>query len=133
MRLFKTFLSPLFVILSFLLIVISGEQTGGFYFSYLWRAIPHGNSYALLAIFGIVILLLTALGPVSSKTLLTPILNQSGALLLLMSIYIFFAGDSTGYNTSTFFQVVPLITIIIFLLLVIWFIYINFAALLSKN
>ncbi len=133
MNIFRIILSPFVIVLSFLLIVISGEQVGGFYFVYLSRALPHGTLYVILAIAGILILLLNLIKPIWNNPFFKSIINQVGGLSLLMSVYVFFFSDSTEYNLNTFSQVVPLITILVFLLLVCGFIYINFVFLLRRK
>jgi hypothetical protein len=46
------------IIASFLIILISGENFGGFYLLYLLMALPHGGVHALLALFGIAVMII---------------------------------------------------------------------------
>jgi hypothetical protein len=126
MKAIKFLTNPYVLIISFLLIIISGESFGGFYLLYLFMALPYGGIHAVLAILGITLLLFSfhkykRIGAYRIET----ILNLIGALLLVFSIVSFFYNDKDGYNDATFYQAIPLTTIVIFSILVLLFLVSN--------
>ncbi len=114
MKAIKIITHPYTLIISFLLIMISGEHLGGFYLLYLLLALPVGAIHSLLALAGISVLLFNYHKYGRRKThLIVPVLNIIGLLLLFCSIYAFFYNDKEHYNYGTFYQTVPLLTLII--------------------
>lgn len=122
MKVFKTLLHPYILIASFCAVLISGEHLGGFYLLYLLLALPHGGWHAILGFAGIGLLIfgLAGKGLVKSNRL-QRLFNLVAVCMLIGSLMIFFLNDVQGYNYGTFFQTVPLISIIIFALLAIGF------------
>ncbi|MGC4037892.1 MAG: hypothetical protein QM764_18155 [Chitinophagaceae bacterium] len=108
MKLIKIIGHPYTVIISFLLLMISGEHLGGPYILYIMLALPYLAIHALLAIAGI-ILLLIVYKLVRSKVI-SIFLNIAAYASMLLSLYFFFSNDSAGYNDDTFYQPVPLFT-----------------------
>ena len=106
---------PYLLIISFLLLLISGQHFGGFYMLYLLMALPHGGIHALFAVAGIAILIVgqIILKP-GRKHQVEPVLNIVGVICLLVSIVLFFYNDKQKYNYDTFDQTVPLITLSLF-------------------
>ena len=108
MKVFKFFSHPYTLIICFLMIIISGEHLGGFYMFYILLALPHGGIHALLAVAGVVVLLFSHWKFKRRKIHRAAVLlNLLGLALLFVSIYIFFANDSSRYNWGTFEQAVP--------------------------
>jgi len=122
MKVLKIFTHPYVLIISFLMIMISGEHLGGFYILYLLLALPSGAIHSLLALVGIG-LLLVGYHKYERKNihLAEFILNVVGTLLLFSSIYLFFLNDRDNYNYGTFTQTVPVITLVFFSFLSICF------------
>lgn len=112
---------PYTLIISFLFILISGEHLGGFYAFYLLLALPSAGIHSLLAFAGIILLIVNHYqrngGVFSSKAWAVV-----GAFLLLASLMVFFLQEGGQYNWGTFFQLIPLLTIAIFVILFIMFI-----------
>lgn len=101
--------------------MISGENFGGIYLIYLLFALPHGAIHAILALIGISVLI------VSNEKLRTgrigPILNLAGALCLFLSLFFFFYNDKQGYNSATFEQTVPQLSLGLFGILIVGFVF----------
>lgn len=125
MKIIKIITNPYLLILSFILILISGESFGGFYLLYILLALPHGGIHAILAVLGIGMLLFGFHKYKRQRIYrIESIFNIIGALLLFFSIFFFFYNDE-GYNDATFQQVMPLVSIAIFSLLLISFLAFN--------
>lgn len=106
---------PYIVIISFFIIMISGQHLGGFYLLYLLLALPHGSMHSLLALFGIVLLLISYNKYKRKKIyLIESIINMVATILLILSLFSFFYNDKEHYNFGTFYQIVPQITLVIF-------------------
>ena len=95
--------------------MISGQHLGGFYLLYLLLALPHGGMHSLLALFGIVLLLISYNKYKRKKIyLIESIINMVAIILLILSLFSFFYNDKEHYNFGTFYQIVPQITLVIF-------------------
>lgn len=125
MKAIKILTNPYTLIISFLLIIISGQHIGGFYIIYLLLALPHFASYAVLSVIGIALMLITFHNKKTRFSITEPILNLVAVLLLLASIFIFFYTDNERYNYGTFYQLVPQITLVLFLIIALTSIVIN--------
>ena len=90
-------------------------------------ALPHGGIHALLGVAGIFILLVSYhYFKRRNKYVIERVLNLTGVLSLLLSLFFFFFNDRQGYNSGTFEQLVPQITLILFGMLTVGFIVSNF-------
>jgi hypothetical protein len=91
--------NPLWLILSFLFIIISGEHWGGFYLLYIFLSLPHGSVYAIIGIAGIILLIASYFKykPGEMPPART-VINISGLLFLILSLFLFFFNDKQGYN-----------------------------------
>ena len=112
MKPFRVLSHPYTLIICFLLIIISGENWGGFYLLYILMALPFGALHALLAIAGIASLVIGYHG-FQKKLSVLKILNLVGVMFLLASLFYFFWADKHHYNYGTFQETVPLLTLII--------------------
>ena len=122
MKALKYLTHPTVLIISFLLILISGEQFGGFYLLYILLALPHGGIHGILATLGLIILIYSNYKYKRQFSfLIEPILNITGAILLILSLALFFNNDIEHYNYGTFFQIIPIITLALFGLLSVGF------------
>ena len=131
MKVFKILTHPVLLIISFLFILISGEHLGGFYALYILLALPHGWLHSLLALIGIIILILSY--NVYKNKASGNILNIAGAVMLVFSIVTFFYADKEGYNYGTFYQTMPIISLVLFGLLALLFILKNVVESFSKK
>lgn len=114
MKLVKIFSHPIVVIALFCLTLVSGKHLGGVYLLYLLMAIPHGASYAMLAIAGIVLLLFGYYKKNRKPTAWVPLLmGLAGISCMVGSLYLFFQ-NSWEYNADTFSQPVPIFSYILF-------------------
>ena len=119
MKTIKIITHPLSLIISFLLILVSGEHVGAFYLLYILLALPHGSIHSLLAVVGIAILLFSNYKyKMDFKYLIEPLLNILGTTLLFLSVFLFFYNDKDHYNSSTFYQILPMISLVVFALLI---------------
>jgi uncharacterized membrane protein len=112
MKIIKILGHPYALVISFLFLLISGEHLGGFYILYLLIALPHGGLHSILAIIGIAAILVAFHRNIKLTT--SALLSIVGFALLIVSVYLFFANDTTHYNSDTFFQTAPLTTFFIF-------------------
>ena len=123
---------PLFLILCFLCILIDGEKIGGFYFFYILLGLIHGGIYAILAIFGIVLILFSYAKYRNSENYpIQAVLNIGGVVLLFASLFSFFYQDVGHYNYQTFYDSVSLSVFYFFLLIALLFLIKNFLSLVS--
>ena len=114
---------PVLVLTFFCLILINGENIGGFYLLYILLALPHAGAHALLALAGVA-LLLFSYGKYkgASKYLIEPLLNVVGVFLLYLSLWLFFF-KTWEYNDGTFRQVIPVASILLFVLISLSFLF----------
>jgi hypothetical protein len=134
MKATKIITHPYLLIAIFLLIIVSGEHWGGFYLLYLLLALPHGGAHAICAVLGIAILLFSYHKYHRSRIyIIENLLNIIGALLLLLSLFLFFYNDKRGYNSGTFSQAVPLIVLGLFSLVALCFLADNIFHFSTKN
>lgn len=134
MKLKNIISQPWVLIASFCLILISGEAWGGFYLMYILVGIPHGVIHSIIAAIGIIILIIsnyTFSGTNSHRT--KAVLNITGLSFLLIALFLFFYLDKSGYNSGTFSQTVPLITLILFFALAVNFLIVNLLGLNSPT
>lgn len=113
MKILKIIGHPIFIVSSFLLILISGEAFGGPYILYVFLGLPHGAGYALFAAGGIVCLSVS-LKHFAGKKYLSLLLQLAGIVLLLLSINSFFSNERLRYNDATFVQTVPVLSLVLF-------------------
>ncbi len=117
MKLINIITHPVLVLVSFCVILISGEHFGGFYLLYIMMALPHGGIHAVLALIGAGLVLFSyAKYKRGSKFFIDLLLNIVGVFALYGSLLLFF-WNSWEYNDQTFQQGLPLFTIILFVVL----------------
>src|SRR5688500_13797368 len=123
MKALKFITHPYTLIISFCLIMISGEHLGGFYALYLLLALYYGGIHSLFVLTGIILLIVGKnINNKSKQNALPIILNIGGAVFMILSLVVFFYRDKDGYNYGTFDQVVPLISLAFFTMIVLLFI-----------
>jgi apolipoprotein N-acyltransferase len=111
--------------------MISGENFGGFYLLYLLMALPHFGSYAVLALLAVILLIVSFKRFRNENYRVGNALNIIGAFLLILSLFIFFWRDVQHYNYSTFYELVPQISLVVFGIVSIAFLYRNVAEILK--
>ena len=123
MKALKIITHPYTLIISFLLVIISGEHLGGFYALYLLLALYYGGVHSLLGLSGIILLAVARTKGAKNKTSFLPgLLNIGGAVLIVFSLVWFFYADKEGYNYGTFYQFIPRLSLILFGLIALLFI-----------
>ena len=134
MKAIKILSHPHILIVSFLLVLISGEHFGGFYLLYLMLGLPHWGLHSIAAFLGIALLVFSYMKYKGRGVfLIAPVLNMIGSLLLIASLFLFFYNDREHYNYGTFYQVVPMVMLVVFSLLSVAFLVDNVIDLTSKN
>lgn len=109
---------PVTIIISFLFILISGEHWGGFYMLYLLLALPHGGLHALLGFAGVLMLVVAMNKKIQiSRNKNSSLLRLFGVLFLIASLLSFFTQKGAEYNYGTFNQLMPVITLVLFIVL----------------
>lgn len=124
---------PLAVMISFMIVLISGEHVGGFYIIYLLMGITHGTVHSLLGMAGIALLVPGLLTPQRRQASSIYLLNIIGAICMILSLFLFFFNDEQRYNISTFYQFIPFCTIILFYFLALLFLAGNIRTLLKPG
>lgn len=114
MKLINIVTHPVLVIISFCIILISGEHFGGLYLLYILMAIPHGGIHAVLALVGSGLVLFSYARYNRRSTAFTElVLNIVGIFTLYGSLWLFFY-NSWNYNEGTFRQTMPLVSLALF-------------------
>lgn len=131
MKLLRFITHPYTLIICFFAIMISGENFGGFYLLYLLMALPHFGSYAVLALLAVILLIVSFKRFRNENYRVGNALNIIGAFLLILSLFIFFWRDVQHYNYSTFYELVPQISLVVFGIVSIAFLYRNVAEILK--
>jgi hypothetical protein len=98
---------PIVLTVVFLLLLIEGDHFGGFYLIYILLALPHGAIYALLAVGGVILLLISHYFLNAFKHGLSIV----AVLLMLTSLVVFFG---KGNKNETFELVIPILTFVLF-------------------
>ena len=134
MKIVQTITHPLFLVISFMFILINGLHVEGFFLFYILIALPHAGIHSILAVLGIGILVINYSKYKNKFNYqIEPILNIAGALLLLSSLFCFFYNDVDRYNYGTFYDTVSLFFLILFLLIELTFLIKNFMKIGSKK
>lgn len=113
MKIIKIIGHPVLVMSMFLLVIISGQHFGGFYLLYILMGLPNGAPHALIALTGLITLFIGYKIYRSKPHVFKPILYVIGVLIMSYALLTFFE-NSQGYNNATFYQTVPLISLIIY-------------------
>jgi hypothetical protein len=133
MKAMKIITHPYTLIISFFAILISGQNLGGFYLLYLLLALPPAGLHSILAFLGVVLLLVNHYKyKRNNNFFLRNVINIGGLALLILSLFLFFYNDKQHYNYGTFYQAVPLVTLIIFATLALIFLGNNLTSLLKN-
>jgi hypothetical protein len=102
---------PVLLVIIYLLLIIEGDQFGGFFMLYLLLALPHFVPYALAAALGIACIVLGFNLRKGNYHSLKPMLFLSGYCLMILSLLVFF---SKGNKWETFELAIPILTFVIF-------------------
>lgn len=112
MKLAQVLSHPVVQIISFCIILISGPYFGGPYGFYLFHAVQEGYAFAIVGVLAIIVTLLSAF-------VYRPTLQLSGTALMLASLAIYFTPPHGKNSYDGFVQVVPLITMALFVIIII--------------
>ena len=104
---------PILVVSLFLLVIIEGVHFGGFYVLYLLFGLTYAAPFALTAVGGIALMVLTLNLSIQKRPVLKPILYVVGWLMLLLSYAMFF-NDGKNNHRETFETTVPIISFLLF-------------------
>lgn len=123
MKTFKFITHPFILVISFLIIIISGQHLGGLYILYILLGLSVGASHSIMALFGIALLIFSFIKFGKHKNnFLKYIINLIGVSLLIISVFLFYYNDIDNYNRGTLYQLVPQTTLIVFGLFAVCFI-----------
>lgn len=111
MKLIQWIGHPVVLVIIYLLLIIEGDNFGGFYLLYLVLSLPHGVAYAVVAALGIAGVIVAFNMHLPRFALLKTVLYLLGFCLMILSLLLFFA---RGYSWETFQLGIPLSTFILF-------------------
>lgn len=111
MKVIKWIGHPVVLVIVYLLLVIEGDNFGGYYLLYLILSLPHGVPYAVVAALGIAGMVIAFNIHSRKYELMKYALYLVGFALMIISLVMFF---ETGYSWNTFKLTVPLSTFILF-------------------
>lgn len=104
-------------------VLVSGDHWGGVFLFYILLGLPHGSAPSLLLIAGTCILVFSHYHYRRTfNSWAEFILNMVGIFLLGGSLFVFFYQDKGGYNENSFHQTIPLLSVLLFSLLSLYFI-----------
>ena len=120
MKLVRLFGHPIVLIIIYLLLIIEGDNFGGFFVLYLILSLPHGALYAVLAALGIASLIVAFNFKNNFRNWITAILYLFGYILMIVSLLVFFA---KGNKWESFTLGIPLMSFILFGLTSLFFLF----------
>lgn len=109
MKIVKWIGHPVILMIIYLLLIIDGDEFGGFFMLYLLLSLPHFVPYALIAAIGLFLMVLAFNAKGGKKNV--SIFYLVGYILMILSLIIFF---SKGNKWKTFELGIPLISFILF-------------------
>lgn len=107
-RLTQLFAHPLMQGLSFSIILVGSPYFGGPYLIFVCGSFMEGYLFGILGIIGIVLTL------VSLRVNFQSHMQIAGLLSMLASLAVFFLSSKNGQNASTMQELVPLVTLALF-------------------
>jgi hypothetical protein len=130
MKAFKVIGHPVLLMSLFLLLIIEGDNFGGFYLLYLLLALPHGALYAVIAVAGLTSVF-TGYKIYRIRTHpIKPMLYLLGVALMILSLFIFFG---KGNKNATFKELIPLTSFVLFGISLTFFLINSFVMLLKTK
>lgn len=102
---------PVILVIIYLLLIIEGDQFGGFFLLYLLLALPHFVPYALAAALGIACIVLGFNLRKENYHSLKPVLFLFGYCLMILALLVFFF---KGNKWETFKLAIPTLSFVIF-------------------
>lgn len=115
MKILQILSNPLAQIISFCIILVGSANFGGPYGFFLYRAGQEGYLFAIIGIAGIIITLISLFLQERSKLTL----QFSGALLMIISLLVFFFSSQHFMNMYAFKDVLPLLTLFLFIAIIV--------------
>lgn len=102
---------PVIIIILYLLLIIEGDQFGGFFVLYLLLSLPHGATYAIIATVGIIGLVYAFNIHSGRHSFQRLFLYVFSYLLMILALILFF---SKGNKWETFAPGVPMTSFLLF-------------------
>jgi hypothetical protein len=130
MKAIKVIGHPVLLMSLFLLLIIEGDNFGGFYLLYLLLALPHGALYAVIAVAGLICIFIGYKTYRIRTHPIKPILYLLGVALMVLSLFIFFG---KGNKNATFKELIPLASFVLFGISLIYFLINSFVMLLKTR
>ncbi|MEO5997435.1 MAG: hypothetical protein ABIN89_11900 [Chitinophagaceae bacterium] len=123
MKLKAIIIHPYTLVISFSLVFISGQPMSGFYFLYLVLGLYYGAIYSIIGSLGICVILFSHFKfKGTHKNLDAGFINLIGAVLLIISLFLFFYLTRDVNISTIFVQLFPFISLLIFCILVTCFV-----------
>jgi len=123
MKLRSVITHPYTLVISFFLVCISGQPFGGFYFNHFVMGLYYGTVYSITGGAGILIILFGHFkfkGP--QNQLDAGFINLIGALLMIISLFLFFYLTGNINISAYIVQLLPLLSLLAFCILVTCFV-----------
>lgn len=106
---------PYTLVTSFFLVTVTGDQADGIYFQYLIFGIPEGALYSIFGTIGIAVILFSHFKYKRYDLSMDEcLINLLGAVLLILSLFLFFYHNADNFQFGTYGQTVTLATLLVF-------------------
>ena len=106
---------PVSQVISFCMVLVGSPYFGGPFGFFIYHSALEGFAYGLIGILAVVV----TLTAVFVKNKLGSYIQFGGLLLMLISMGIFFFSSQHFINADTFSQALPLLTLLLFLIVII--------------
>lgn len=113
MLLFKIITHPAVVLASIGIVVIAGEASAGIFLQFFVMNLLTMNLFAVVCAIGLVILFFSFMIVGKQNMLSHSIMNVSGILLIMLSVYLFFYWLPWENSYQSFTTFIPLCTVIL--------------------
>jgi hypothetical protein len=130
MKVLKILSHPILLAISFSFILVVGEKLSWFYIVAVMLGIVQGMLHSIFGVTGLLAILILPSFKLPGAT--KHILSIVGALLLAISLLVFFTSDKGNRNSSSFSEPASLTTLILFCTLWIIFVLQNLRSLASE-
>lgn len=115
MKIRKILGHPYTLVTSFFLITITGQQASGIYFGYLVLGMSYGAVYSILGTMGIAVILFSHFKYKRyDQSMDESIINLLGAVLLILSLFLFFYHNTDKLSVGIYGQAITLVTLLVF-------------------
>lgn len=114
MKLIQILTNPLVQVISFCIILVGSPEFGGPFGFFIFHAAQEGYAFAIIGAIAIVLTLAPFI-----MTRISSYLQISGSLLMVISFLLYIFSSTHFRNVSTFHEIIPLATLLIFVIVII--------------